>query len=181
MFLQTIYVSDICNGIGTSIKQQYWDGPQVNQQTAYDCLSAAKPTSSEWQLWHKGLTKALGIGHNKNLAAPLGKWIHHTRAKGGYFLDRSGDQTKTSGIHIYIYHKDADATHTTRSKDSYKKKIFQRHSKSNNVFDMRYYHNNQSSKHQRKLRPEQQWWCCWRTVANCMGDQEQLWWAIVQG
>jgi len=50
MFLQLIYVSDICNGIGTEVEHRFWEGNRSILPAQYKWPQTASPTPSEWQV-----------------------------------------------------------------------------------------------------------------------------------
>ncbi len=74
MYLQAIYVSDICTGDGQAIDPRFWDGREQCQM-AYRWPRMECPTSNKWNMWHKTLMKALSLGQRDSLAKPLGNWM----------------------------------------------------------------------------------------------------------
>jgi len=82
MYLQAIFLLDICNGTGTAI---VWDG-QAQCNSQYQWPKTEKPMTMEWQEWRCTITQALSVGCNGQLVVPLGKWALETRQADGYFL-----------------------------------------------------------------------------------------------
>ncbi len=62
MYLQVIFVSEICNGEGTKIDQNYWNGKQVNLQSNYQWPRMSPPTAQEWNFWRQWLMSGLSLG-----------------------------------------------------------------------------------------------------------------------
>jgi len=105
MYLQAIYVSDICTGDGQVIDPRFWDGREQCQM-AYRWPRMECPTSNEWNMWHKTLTKALSLGRRDSLAKPLGNWTWRQGQQDGYFIESVDDHlVKKDKGQWYIYTK----------------------------------------------------------------------------
>jgi len=89
MYLQAIFLSIICNGTGTAINPQMWDG-KVQCPSIYKWPRTDKPPPSEWQEWRCMLTLALSLGRSRQLAIPLGKWKTQIHKANGFF-EPNGD------------------------------------------------------------------------------------------
>ncbi len=51
MFLQVIFLSDICNGMGMAVNTQFWVGEKPSSLYQYNWPQTPKPTQQEWTLW----------------------------------------------------------------------------------------------------------------------------------
>jgi len=83
MYMRATYLSDICNAMGTKIKQHLWSQPTV-LNSPYQWPSIPKPTPSEWQMWQQALWHALSLGNNLSLPIPLGRWAYSTKPRTGW-------------------------------------------------------------------------------------------------
>jgi len=61
MYIQAIYLSDICNGLGTAVDTQFWSGDH-KCSTPYRWPRTEKPTNQEWQEWRRTITQACQLG-----------------------------------------------------------------------------------------------------------------------
>jgi len=59
MFLKVIFVSDICNGQGTAIEQQFWKGIAPAEHHDYRWPRVHQPTTNDWTAWQRALTRSL--------------------------------------------------------------------------------------------------------------------------
>jgi len=50
MYIQAIYLSDICNGLGTAVDTQFWKSDH-KCSTPYQWPQTEKPMNQEWQEW----------------------------------------------------------------------------------------------------------------------------------
>jgi len=87
MYLQAIYLSDICTRDGKAINQQFWDG----KEKCHTMPQTECPKQTEWNMWCKYLTKALSLRRWDSLVTPLGNWTWHNRQQDGYFVEQDGD------------------------------------------------------------------------------------------
>jgi len=55
MFLQVIFLSNICKGSGSKITQQYWLGKTPADIYSFNWSKMVKPTSGEKNVWWQGL------------------------------------------------------------------------------------------------------------------------------
>jgi len=61
MYLQAIYLSDICTGDGKAIDSRYWEGKEQCQMEFW-WPRTERPTATKWNMWCKILTVALSLG-----------------------------------------------------------------------------------------------------------------------
>jgi len=113
MYLQVVWISEICNGQGTQIAQQYWEGQKTTSISQYNWPQTHIPTQAEWNVWRQRLTSGLSLGRSQALALPLGKWRAHMRKKLGYFIEVQGNhllslQDGQWQMHTRIPHIGAD-------------------------------------------------------------------------
>jgi len=99
MFLHVILLSDICNGVGTVIKNQCWSGTHPANHYNYHWPQTQKPMRRDWELWQRGLSQGLNLGRQGKLAIPLGKWVNRMYTMNGWFTDPLGEQ-------LYHLHND---------------------------------------------------------------------------
>jgi len=92
MYLQVIFISDICNGQGTEIENQFWSGMAILNLHNYRWPHSHKPNSSEWVLWQWALTRSLNLGNARKLPIPLGKWDPMTKQTNGWFTNEASLQ-----------------------------------------------------------------------------------------
>jgi len=92
MHLKVIFLSDICNGQGTAIEQQFWSGTGEATVHPYSWPRSHKPGTNEWRLWQCALTRSLQLGRAQHLPLPLGKWKPHTDTANGWFTNDDGTQ-----------------------------------------------------------------------------------------
>jgi len=104
MYLRVIFLSDICNGTGTAVDNQFWVGEKPSSLYQYNWPQTPKPTQREWTLWQRALTVGLNLGRQGKLALPLGKWRKSTYLQPGLFTD-------TSGEHLYRLSENRWATY----------------------------------------------------------------------
>jgi len=90
MYLQVVFVSEICNGEGTKIDQNYWNGKQAHAQSNYQWPRTSPPTTQEWNLWQQRLTSGLSVGRGQHLPLLLGPWRDTIWMTPGYFMDTTG-------------------------------------------------------------------------------------------
>jgi len=62
MYLQVVFVLEICNGEGTKIEQNYWNGKQAHSQSNYQWPRTNPLTTQEWNLWRQRLMSGLSLG-----------------------------------------------------------------------------------------------------------------------
>jgi len=91
MYLQVIFVSDICNRDGTMVELCYWEGKKTSNISPYKwpCMHALTP--AKWNGWRQRLTLGLSLGQGQKLPWHLGLWQAHIRTTAGYFLDMQGN------------------------------------------------------------------------------------------
>jgi len=82
MFLHTIWLSDICNGTGTEVLENYWSGTHPIE-SPYQ-WPPTKVRSADWKLWQQALQTCLGLDRWRWLGRPLGKWLPTDR---GWFYE----------------------------------------------------------------------------------------------
>jgi len=61
MYLQVIFVSDICNGEGTMVESRYWEGKKTSNISPYKWPCMHVPTLAEWNGWRQQLTSGLSL------------------------------------------------------------------------------------------------------------------------
>jgi len=86
MYLQAIFLSNICNGMGTAINPQMLEG-KVQCPSIYEWPKTDKPSPTEWQEWRCTLMLALSLGRSEQQAIPLGKWKPEKCNANGFFLE----------------------------------------------------------------------------------------------
>jgi len=74
LYLKAIYLSDICNGLGTMIKQQFWTGDNAVDHYKYHWPQIQKPAACKWAHWQRCLTLSLNLGKQQRLPLPCGRW-----------------------------------------------------------------------------------------------------------
>jgi len=92
MYLQVIFLSDICNGQGTAIEPQFWNGQTLSEVHDYLWPWMHKPAPGDWAFWQCALSKSLNLGPTQKLATPLGKWLPTTLFQNGWFTTKDGLQ-----------------------------------------------------------------------------------------
>jgi len=92
MFLHVIFLSDICNGAGSAIDNQYWTGEKPADYYHFQWPQVHKLMRRDWELWQRGLSQGLNLGQQGKLALPLGKWTSQMNSMNRWFTDISGDQ-----------------------------------------------------------------------------------------
>ncbi len=83
MHLQVLLLSDICDGSGTQLLQQFWDKPRP-ANTYLLWPKSIQPTESDWQTWRTALQQVLHLGRHRQLGHPLGHWFPSNT---GWFWD----------------------------------------------------------------------------------------------
>jgi len=73
MSLHAIWLSDICDGTGTEVLADYWNGIQPTSSTYSWPPTHTRP--SDWRTWQKALHTCLGLDRWRRLGQPLGKWL----------------------------------------------------------------------------------------------------------
>jgi len=91
MYLQVVFISEICNGTGTQIAQHYWEGQKTTSISPYNWPRTHIPTQAKWNVWRQRLTSGLSLGQSQTLALPLGQWKAHMRERPGYFIEVQGN------------------------------------------------------------------------------------------
>ncbi len=91
MYLQVVFVSENCNGEGTKIDQNYWNGKPAHLQSNYQWPCTSPPTPQEWNLWRQRLMSGLSLGHRQHLPLPLRQWQATIQNAPGYFMDITGN------------------------------------------------------------------------------------------
>ncbi len=71
MYLQVVFLLEICEAMGQEIEQYLWKQPQVTG-SAFHWPKTHKPTPMEWQFWQQALQQATSTGQNLMLPLPLG-------------------------------------------------------------------------------------------------------------
>jgi len=92
MYLQVVFLSDICNGHGMAIENQFWTGKAISDKHHYCWPWSHKPTQGEWALWQLALMHSLHLGSTQQLPMVLGRWYSTTRKLNGWFTDEAGLQ-----------------------------------------------------------------------------------------
>jgi len=92
MYLQVVFLSDICNGHGMAIENQFWTGKAISDKHHYCWPWSHKPTQGEWALWQLALMRSLHLGNTQQLPMVLGRWYSTTRKLNGWFTDEAGLQ-----------------------------------------------------------------------------------------
>ena len=92
MFLHVIMLSDICNGTGMGIEQQYWTGDMVVEIYQFQWPKMVKPTPQEWVFWQCDLQLSLDLSSQQQLPIPLGCWQSSVIKDKGWFTDLMGAQ-----------------------------------------------------------------------------------------
>jgi len=85
MYLQAIWLSDICIGNGTTVNSGAWSRDHICN-SPYCWLVTEKPKQGEWRLWQKALTKSFSLKHWCILSNSLGPW-YPSNIKWGWYLD----------------------------------------------------------------------------------------------
>jgi len=84
MYLQVIFLSEICEATGNKMEQYLWKQPQVTK-SAFCWPKIPKPTPTEWRLWQQALQWATSMGQNLMLPLLLGKWHHQKEHSPGWY------------------------------------------------------------------------------------------------
>jgi len=92
MYLQVIFLSDICNGQGTTIENQFWSGTAISNSHNFRWPCTHKPNPSKWGLWQRALTRSFNLNNTWKLPIPLGKWDSITTQTNGWYTDEAGLQ-----------------------------------------------------------------------------------------
>jgi len=61
MYLQVIFLLDICKESGSKIAQQYWTGKTPADIYSFNWPKMVKLTSGEWNVWQQGLQLSLNL------------------------------------------------------------------------------------------------------------------------
>jgi len=101
MYLQVIFLSDICEGSGSKIAQQYWSGKTLANIYSFNWPKMMKPTSREWNVWQQGLHLSLNLDPQQWLTLPLGKWIQDGSHKAGWYTGTIGEQLFWHDAHTW--------------------------------------------------------------------------------
>jgi len=107
MYLKAVHLSDICNGVGTAIDPNFWDGRCICQ-TQYQWPMTMNLQHLEWLEWRKTLTLVLSLGRHCQLPIPLGKYgDRNTSIRMGTFLSLMEtmflNNGKTNGLSTHEY------------------------------------------------------------------------------
>ncbi len=86
MFLQVIFLSDICKASGTKLESHMWQHP-VRHESPYKWPTITPPTLVEWRMWQQALQKATLTGQNLTLPLPLGRWQPHQGKRLGWYYN----------------------------------------------------------------------------------------------
>ncbi len=92
MYLQVIFLSDICNGQGTTIETHFWSGTAISNSHDFRWPRTHKPNPSKWGLWQRALTRSFNLNNTRKLPLPLGKWDSITTQTNGWYTDEAGLQ-----------------------------------------------------------------------------------------
>ncbi len=92
MHLRVIFLSDICNGQGTALEKQLWEGTTPADHHPYSWPKSHPPTPAEWAQWQRALTRSLNLGRAQQLPVPLGKWLPNITQTDGWFTNPDGTQ-----------------------------------------------------------------------------------------
>jgi len=109
MSLHAIWLSDICDGSGSAILEDYWKG-----QGSITSPYRWPPTITQpayWSKWQQALTKSLGLDRWRRLSRPLGQWLPTTS---GWFYESASDrlwQHDIQGWQYYTYLPSRSRTH----------------------------------------------------------------------
>jgi len=95
MYLNAIYLLDICNDAGIALDQKCWDRQSTCPMTYRWHGQRKQHHPNGRQAWRRTITIALSLGRNGQLANPLRKWAYTFVNRDGYFLDPTGDQATT--------------------------------------------------------------------------------------
>jgi len=86
------FLSDICNGQGTALEKQLWEGTTPVDHHPYTWLRSHPPTPAEWAQWQQALTRSFNLGRAQQLPVPLGKWLPNIAKTDGWFTTPDGTQ-----------------------------------------------------------------------------------------
>ncbi len=84
MYLQVIFLSDLCKASGKKLDQHIWQRPH-RRDSAYRWPTIPPPTPAEWQTWQHAIAQTTLVGRNQMLPIPLGKWYTHKTTQPGWF------------------------------------------------------------------------------------------------
>jgi len=99
MSLHAIWISDICDGTGSEILADCWNG-----QGTIESPYRWPPTFTQlayWSKWQQALTKCFGLDRWRQLSHPLGKWLPTTS---GWFYERTSDRLWHCDMQGWQYH-----------------------------------------------------------------------------
>jgi len=86
MFIQTIFLLDLCTGTGTHLITQEWHKFYCTKWGRYTWPKVMTPTLAEWDIWQRALTMVLSIDKFKRLAQPLGLWHNSNQGQDSWFI-----------------------------------------------------------------------------------------------
>jgi len=92
MYLHIIFLSDICNGSGTTTETDFWNCAKPVDIHQYHWLQIHPPSPTEQLLWQQGLTCSLNLGSTQILPIPLGKWMHQVCNRDSWFMSPGRDK-----------------------------------------------------------------------------------------
>jgi len=91
MNLHVIFLSDICDGSGSRIEQQFWSKGQPADIYPYNWPLPANLSTSDWNFWRRSLQLSLNLSQQQQLPVPLGCWYQEEPRTKGWYTDRTGE------------------------------------------------------------------------------------------
>jgi len=105
MYLQVIFLSNVCNGNGNWVEQSYWEGKQINTNLEYHWPQTSSPMTAKWQVQHQRLMTGLSLDWGQTLPIPLRQWFRHTHDQTGFFINLMGDHLLSLQANKWYEHK----------------------------------------------------------------------------
>jgi len=84
LYLQAIWLSDICTGLGQHICKFAWKG-DGKCESKYWWPLMAHPSKGEWQCWQQALVSSRALDCWHQLGTSLGPWLKDGKLQGWYY------------------------------------------------------------------------------------------------